>query len=196
METGLNDLEHLLAYLRANSPVTPEFSPVRGPGPGLTDTVLKGGDTRSVVFSRMNMFSRGTPENLTLEVSLLPEDGEAVTLGTFPIVDDVADVELTIPTSVEGAAIVQAVALETGTEVLVPVSVKQDAPAVTPSITLSDSTVKAELTVTGAKWEAGSEVRLLLVGSTEVDPEVLPEESLVKVTVKEDKHILPEITRC
>lgn len=196
LETGLNDLEHLLAYLRANSPVTPEFSRSGVQVEGLTDTVLKGGDTRSVVFSRMNMFSRNAPENLTLEVSLLPEDGEAVTLGTFPIVDDVADVELTIPTSVEGAAMVQAVALETGTEVLVPVSVKQDAPAVTPSITLSDSTVKAgeKLTVTGAKWEAESEVRLLLVEGTKVDPEVLPKEALVTATVTEDGTFSQEIT--
>lgn len=158
LNTGFLDWESWLAYLASTSktsPIEPDFARQGVETEGLTDTVWTAGETRTVTFSRMNIFSYGAPENTEAVLNL--GDTE---IATAPVVEGSVSFEFKVPDDLEGEVELWAEVNPSGTRVSVPVNVVT--PATEPAITVTAA--KAENKEKGKNLAAtGASVAMMLV---------------------------------
>ncbi|WP_431800757.1 ExeM/NucH family extracellular endonuclease [Microbacterium sp. bgisy203] len=126
VDTGLLDYEAWMDYIADGSPLTPDFAKKGLEVTGVPETVTAG---ESVTFQvgRLDMTSRGAPQNTSLQVSL----GDTA-LGEVPVTAGAATVTVTLPAGLPaGAATLTLTAPASGTVVQVPLEVEAAVPAVT-----------------------------------------------------------------
>ncbi len=128
-DSGLVDRDGWISYLRAHSPASPDFARQAAKVTGLPTTVALAGSVQFDVAA-LDMTSLGSPANSALAVSI-----GGVAVGTVPVANGAATVNLTIPDGVPiGAQTLTAVACPSGTTIAVPVSVTG-----TPPVTAASS---------------------------------------------------------
>ncbi|RLV55580.1 bifunctional metallophosphatase/5'-nucleotidase [Aeromicrobium phragmitis] len=115
-DTGLVDYEAWIDYLENNRPISPDFARRSVEVQGLQDEYAAG-DTLTFTLPRLDLTSLGSPANTEVAVEALPESGEPVTLGSFPVSGGAAQVEATLPADLSGAVRFRATAQPTGTTV-------------------------------------------------------------------------------
>ncbi|WP_434995881.1 ExeM/NucH family extracellular endonuclease [Arthrobacter sp. Ld5] len=127
-ESGLVDRDAWIDYLRANSPLSPSFDrrtvQVQG-----APTTVKAGTAVSFTVSRLDLTSLGSPANTTLAARFVAADGTATELGSVPVTDGSATVNLTVPATAGGQGRIVLTAAPSATTVTLPVTVE----AVTPT---------------------------------------------------------------
>ncbi|WP_020693412.1 5'-nucleotidase C-terminal domain-containing protein [Aeromicrobium massiliense] len=118
-DTGLQDYQAWMDYLKAESPVAPDYRRHAVKVAGDRDVVL--GEALDLTFPKLDLTSRGVPATTSVSASLVL-DGTTTDLGTFPAAAGSARV--TVPaTTVAGTGTVRVTAQPTGATFEVPVSV-------------------------------------------------------------------------
>ena len=116
-DSGLVDRDAWMDYLTASSPLTPEFTRQSVIAPALAPVTA--GDAVAFQVGKLDMAAYGAPQTTSVTASL-----DGVELGTFEVVDGVADVSVTIPPSAKsGATALTLVAAPSGTTVTLPLAV-------------------------------------------------------------------------
>ena len=131
-DSGLIDRDAWIAYLSANRPVSPDFARHAVAASGLPGTVTQG-DAVSFGVSKLDLTSLGSPANTSLRATWEASSAAAVDV---PVTDGAAQVDVTVPTDVVGAATLVLVATPSGTTVRVPVTVEAARIATTTRATL------------------------------------------------------------
>ena len=132
-DSGLVDRDGWISYLTAHSPSTPDFARQSAKISGMPTTVALLGNVQFGAAS-LDLTSLGSPANTSFSVSI-----GGVEVGTVPVVNGAATVNLTVPGGVpNGAQTLTAVACPSGTKIAFPISVTgttTTTPAPTPAIT-------------------------------------------------------------
>ncbi|NKX49768.1 bifunctional metallophosphatase/5'-nucleotidase [Arthrobacter deserti] len=120
-DSGLIDRDAWIAYLGANSPLSPDFA--------RRSTVLQGAPARtgprqqvSVKVPRLDLTSLGSPANTRLTLAYVDARGESRQLGSYTVPDGAADVSSRAPASLRGGYF-ELTAAESGTTVRLPSAV-------------------------------------------------------------------------
>lgn len=129
VDTGLLDAQMWRDYLADNAPLSPDFARQQVFESGFEQDVTAGeevsftlgaGETTAPVVpinaKTLDLTSLGSPQNTAVSV-YLRQGEEHVEVGEFPVVDGIAEVAFTAPSSLEGEWEVGAVAEPTGTTV-------------------------------------------------------------------------------
>ncbi|WP_454299470.1 ExeM/NucH family extracellular endonuclease [Salana multivorans] len=118
-DSGLVDRDAWIAYIEANSPLSPDFARRSVAAPAIGE--VEAGSEITVDVSKLDLTSLGSPENTEVSVSL----GE-VDLGTFPVTGGAATITVTIPAdTAPGAAALTVVADPSGTTATLPLTVTE-----------------------------------------------------------------------
>jgi 5'-nucleotidase len=128
-DTGLVDRDVWIDYITANSPLSPDYAR-QSVGVSPLPTSVTVGSPLQFAVSSLDLTSLGAPANTSLAVSL-----GGVPLGSVPVVNGAATVDLPVPAGVPGGAqSLVLVATPSGTTVTIPVNVtvpKPPAPVIT-----------------------------------------------------------------
>lgn len=140
-DSGMIDREGWLDFWHAHNTedtaVSPDFARQSTVVQGLSSTTVRAGDTLSFTLSKLDLHSVGSPKNTEVTVSL--HSPSPVDLGTFPVTDGSAKIDVTIPASMAaGQHTLVVVAQPTNTTVRVPITVT--AAATTPPPTTAPPT--------------------------------------------------------
>lgn len=172
VNTGLLDWESWLSYLKARSPITPDFARQGIQVEGLPDGNLISGSPMKVTYSRSNIHALGAPANSEVSVSMNPllrsTAFSAPVSTSFDeergVWTDSAIVEGTVPAGIDGDVILAATFAPTDTHALSYASVASAPDVDSPSITINKSTVAAggKVQVEGKNWKPGDQVALSL----------------------------------
>ncbi len=134
-DSGLVDRDAWIAYLQANSPVSPSFDRSRVVVDELPGPVAAGGEV-SVGLSALDLTSLGSPQNTEVTGYLVAADGEfdpadpGDAVGTATVSDGAATLTATVPAdAAEGAYDLWVVAAPSGTTARIPVTVEAGEPA-------------------------------------------------------------------
>ncbi len=127
VDTGLLDYVAWIDYLKAGSPIGPDFGKQAVSVTGLPATPVVAGTDVSFDVAQLDMTSRGTPQSTSIEVRL----GDRV-LATVPVSAGAAKVTARIPAETPTSAITLVLTTDAAeTQLSVPVQVQAAAPAVT-----------------------------------------------------------------
>lgn len=118
VDTGLLDYEVWIEYLRANSPVAPDFARHAVQVEGLEESYDEGSTVR-FTLPRLDLTSLGAPRNTSVTASLVVGE-QTYPLGEFPVSSGAATVEATLPAGVSGDARIRVEAAPSGTTALLP----------------------------------------------------------------------------
>lgn len=118
VDTGLLDYEVWIEYLRANSPVAPDFARHAVQVEGLDESYDEGSTVR-FTLPRLDLTSLGSPRNTSVTASLVVGE-QTYPLGEFPVSSGAATVEATLPDGVSGDARIRVEAAPSGTTALLP----------------------------------------------------------------------------
>lgn len=122
VDTGLVDRDAWIAYLRAESPVSPTFARRAVALEGLQDTYAAG-STITATLPKLDLTSLGSPAN-TEVTATLKQGSTTVAEGRFPVTAGAAQVSLPVPASAPaGTLSLTFTAAPSGTTVTVPVTV-------------------------------------------------------------------------
>ncbi|QCW51074.2 ExeM/NucH family extracellular endonuclease [Nocardioides dongxiaopingii] len=164
VDTGLLDAEMWREYLAANSadaPISPDFARQQVFASDLPEALVPGeaasftlglGATEAPILpinpKTLNLTSLGSPVNTTVVASI--GDTE---IGTFPVTDGIAAIELTVPAGTAEGELVSLVAQPSGTTVTIPVSVVDEPqpPAVVAKVTADVKPNKVKVNKTKAR---------------------------------------------
>ena len=148
VDTGLLDAQLWRDYLADNSPVAPDFArqqvfernlPASAKAGDSLDVTL-GPDVASPIQPNtgetLNLTSLGSPANTTVEVTAF-SGGSSSSLGSFPVTNGTAHIQLTVPSSLTDAGRIEFVAQPSGTTVTIPLQES------TPPPTTIDTTTNA-----------------------------------------------------
>lgn len=129
VDTGLLDAQLWRDYLAANKPLSPDFARQQVFATGLPTTVTAGqaitgtlgiGETTAPVFpvnaKTLDLTSLGSPATTSIEPYLV-QGAKVVPLGSVPVTDGIATLDLTAPAGLSGTWQFGAVALQSGTVV-------------------------------------------------------------------------------
>ncbi|WP_207392770.1 Ig-like domain repeat protein [Aeromicrobium sp. IC_218] len=119
-DTGLQDYQAWMDFLKAESPVSPDFRRHAIKVAGDTDVVL--GQPIDLTFPKLDLTSKGTPATTSVDASL-DLGGTTTDLGSFPATNGSARVTTPITTK-PGTGTLTVTAQPTGTTFQVPVSAK------------------------------------------------------------------------
>ncbi len=118
VDTGLLDYEVWIDYLDAESPVSPDFGRHAVQVEGL-ESGYTAGDQISFTLPQLDLTSRGSPANSSVEVFLV-QGGEETSLGELDVEGGAAAVSATLPDDVSGAATIRIEAAPSGTVATLP----------------------------------------------------------------------------
>ncbi|GAA2719483.1 hypothetical protein CAE01nite_07310 [Cellulomonas aerilata] len=150
-DSGLIDRDAWIAYLTANSPLTPSFDRRSVLVTGYP-TQARTGDRLTLGVERLDLTSLGAPANTTLTASW----GDGPVVATVPVTAGAARLTLTVPDDVVGEATLVLRAQPSGTTVRLPLTVERSVVPTSTALTLSAASVRygtaatATATVTGA----------------------------------------------
>ncbi|MFJ7751616.1 ExeM/NucH family extracellular endonuclease [Arthrobacter sp. NPDC097144] len=130
-DTGLVDRDAWISYIKANSPLSPDFARQGVILKGAPATV-KAGAAASFTVSGLDLTSLGSPANTTLAASWVNSSGTATALATAAVSAGTATVNVTLPPSASGPGTLVLTADPSGTAVSHPVTVEA-APTVPPA---------------------------------------------------------------
>ena len=132
-DSGLVDRDGWISYLTARAPVSPDFARQAVKATSLPSTMAIGSNLQFGV-SALDLTSLGSPANTALAVSI-----GGVAVGTVPVANGAATVNLPVPASVpSGSRTLTALACPSGTTLSVTVNVTgttTSSPAPTPAVT-------------------------------------------------------------
>ena len=129
-DSGLVDRDAWIAYITANSPLTPAFD---RRGVRVTDgpvAPLAPGATGTVTLSRLDLTSLGSPVNTELTVSF---EGSTAAPTVSAVAAGTSTVSFTVPQGATGSATLLIVAKESGTTVRIPLGIAAVEPAGPPA---------------------------------------------------------------
>ncbi|THJ65069.1 ExeM/NucH family extracellular endonuclease [Arthrobacter echini] len=122
-DSGLVDRDAWIDFIRANSPLSPSFDrrtvQVQG-----APTTVQAGTTLSFAVSRLDLTSLGSPANTTLAASFVGSGGSTTPLGSVPVSNGSATVNLPVPTTLSGQGRLVLTASPTATTVTLPVTIE------------------------------------------------------------------------
>jgi hypothetical protein len=146
-DSGLIDRDAWIAYLGAESPISPSFARSRGVVSTPPASVLPGG-TLQFTVAGLDLTSLGAPQNTTATVAI-----DGVDRGTATITAGTANVSVTVPSgTANGAHIATVTAAPSGTTVQVPFTVVSGTlTAPTPTIS-GTARVGQKLTAAAGTW--------------------------------------------
>ncbi|GAB3399493.1 hypothetical protein GCM10027515_05940 [Schumannella luteola] len=121
-DSGLVDRDAWIDYLTANKPVSPDFARRSAVLTGTPTGEQEQGSQFTVNVAQLDLTSQGSPVNTELTATWA---GSTAAPQTFPVSAGAATATITVPKDVFGAQFVTLTATESGTKVLVPVTVKQ-----------------------------------------------------------------------
>ncbi|HMO11362.1 MAG TPA: 5'-nucleotidase C-terminal domain-containing protein, partial [Actinotalea sp.] len=130
-DSGLIDRDAWIAYLQANPGLAADFAERAGGVPTLTGPLQAGGQPAFPV-SGLGLTSLGAPLVTSLEVLL---DGEP--LGTFPVSDGSAAVDVTVPATTSAGSRTVTLRATGGTDVTLPITVEAAVASSTTTLTAS-----------------------------------------------------------
>ncbi len=122
-ESGLVDRDAWIDYIGANSPLAPSFDRRSVQVQGAPATVKAGTDV-SFTVSKLDLTSLGSPANTTLAASFVAAGGTATPLGSVPVSNGSATVNLRIPTTLSGQGRIVLTAAPSATTVTLPVTIE------------------------------------------------------------------------
>lgn len=179
-DTGLVDRDAWIAYLTANSPVSPDFARQSVIATGVLPTAVTAGSNISLSLEKLNLTSLGSRQNTSVEVFL-----GGVSLGSVAVDNTVPTgktaISLIVPNSVpSGLQPLQVVAQGSNTTVTIPVTVtsptpstpykplifSQEPPVSIPSVRLADS--REGVGFAKAPLVQGTEYKLVVAGKSGV----------------------------
>ncbi|WP_291278624.1 5'-nucleotidase C-terminal domain-containing protein [Galactobacter sp.] len=149
-DTGLIDRDAWIDYLKANSPVSPDFARHAVGLKDLPTKAVKAGSTVKLQLSKLDLTSTGSPANAAVTATL--EEPESLTraagdeIGSAEVQDGAADLTLSIPEDAEGDYEVKIVADPSGTTTVIPLSVTAAATTAPTEEPPEDPTESAEPT--------------------------------------------------
>ncbi|MEG9226737.1 5'-nucleotidase C-terminal domain-containing protein [Aeromicrobium sp. Sec7.5] len=125
VDTGLLDYEAWIAYLGANSPVTPDFArhAVRVEG---VRPVQVAGAPLAVTLAELDLTSKGAPVSTLATATLVAGNGTRADLGEFPVSAGSTTITATVPDVAAGAYTLEVEVDPAGTLVRVPLQVAGD----------------------------------------------------------------------
>jgi len=120
-DSGLIDREGWIDYLGDTALTSPDFARRQVQESGMPSNVTAG-ESYSFTLENLDLTSLGSPVNTEVTATLEPlsGEGETVALGTFPVTDGTASIDLTAPRSVPEGYVVRLVAAPSGTTVTIP----------------------------------------------------------------------------
>ncbi|OMH23673.1 multifunctional nuclease/2',3'-cyclic-nucleotide 2'-phosphodiesterase/5'-nucleotidase/3'-nucleotidase [Tersicoccus phoenicis] len=128
-DSGLIDRDAWIAYLKANSPVSPDFARRGVQTTGLPSGPVVAGSSVSVALSSLDLTSLGSPTNTTVAATFIDAAGTTTSLGSVPVTGGSATVRVTVPAGAPtGAGVLRLVAAPTSTTVDVPATVRAATP--------------------------------------------------------------------
>ncbi|MDQ0707715.1 5'-nucleotidase [Arthrobacter woluwensis] len=129
-DSGLVDRDAWMAFLKANSPVSPDFARRSVAVVNSTPANVKAGEKIQAAVSKLDLTSLGSPVNTSLEATFTDAAGKVTALGAVPVSAGAATVSLAVPAgAAAGAGVLQLKAAESGTTVKLSVTVaKTDVP--------------------------------------------------------------------
>lgn len=119
-DSGLIDRDAWIAYLGANSPVSPSFARRSVQVSGAPSTPVLTSDLVSFTVSKLDLTSLGSPANTVLTATSGGEE-----LGSFAVTAGAATVSFTVPDSWVGPREIVLTASPSGTTTVVPITVAQ-----------------------------------------------------------------------
>lgn len=123
VDTGLVDRDAWIAYLRAESPLTPTFARRAVALEGLADS-YEAGSIITATLPRLDLTSLGSPANTEVTATLTDGDGAVVAKDAFAVSGGAATVSLPVPADAPtGTLALTLTAAPSGTIVTVPVQV-------------------------------------------------------------------------
>ncbi len=150
-DSGLVDRDAWIAYITANSPLTPSFARHAVQVTDVTAGPVAPGDTVSLNVSKLNLTSLGSPANTGLTLTW---EGIAGTIGTATVTGGAAAVTFTVPAGATGEGTLILTAAPSGTVVRVPIelaTIAGMANTVPPTIT-GTAKIGETLTALPGEW--------------------------------------------
>ena len=128
-DSGLVDRDAWIRYLQGHNPVAPDFGRRSTAVVNSTAAEVKGGDAMTLQLSKLDLTSLGSPANKSLSAMFTDSAGASTALGTIPVSDGSASVNLTVPAkAAAGAGTLVLTAAESGTVVRTAVTVAAGGP--------------------------------------------------------------------
>ncbi len=122
-ESGLVDRDAWIDYIGENSPLSPSFDRRSVQLQGAPTTV-KAGTNVSFSVSKLDLTSLGSPANTALAASFVGSGGTTTPLGSVPVSNGSATVNLAIPTTLSGQGRIVLTATPSATTVTLPVTIE------------------------------------------------------------------------
>ena len=119
-DSGLVDRDAWIDYLRAHSPISPDFARRGTTVTGVPAGAVKAGEQVTFTVSELDLTSLGSPANTELSLSW---EGRAVEPATVSVSGGTAAVAFTLPADASGEGVLTLTASPTGTIVRVPLTV-------------------------------------------------------------------------
>ena len=120
-DSGLVDRDAWIAYITANSPLSPNFARHSAQVTDVTAGPVAPGQSVSLNVSKLDLTSLGSPANTALTLTW---EGSSVVLGTVPVTAGAASVTFTVPADAVGSGTLLMTAAPSGTVVRVPFTVQ------------------------------------------------------------------------
>jgi 5'-nucleotidase len=134
-DTGLIDRDAWIAYITANSPLSPSFARRGVAVSGAPTDAVAPGSTVSFTVSKLNLTSLGSPANTTLQATW---EGSSAAPVSIPIdATGAASVSVTVPSDVASASTLVLTADPSGTTVRVPITVTAASGVPQPAVALA-----------------------------------------------------------
>jgi 5'-nucleotidase len=142
-DSGLVDRDAWIAYITANSPLSPSFARTGVSLIGVPTTAVAAGDTVSFDVTKLNLTSLGSPANTELTATWQGSASDPVTFAVNEV--GAASVSLTVPSDVSEASELILTAAPSGTTVRVPLTVAVNSEPGTPATSASASAQTSQL---------------------------------------------------
>ncbi|MFJ3959029.1 ExeM/NucH family extracellular endonuclease [Arthrobacter sp. NPDC090010] len=128
-DSGLVDRDAWMAYLKANSPLSPDFARRSVAVVNSTPAGVKPGEKLQTAVSKLDLTSLGSPVNTSLTATFTDAAGKVTTLGTAPVSSGAATVSFPVPAgAAAGTGALVLKAAESGTTVKLAVEVGKTTP--------------------------------------------------------------------
>jgi 5'-nucleotidase len=128
-DTGLVDRDAWIKYLGAHTPVSPDFARRTVAVVNTSAAEVEAGDDITLAVSKLDLTSLGSPVNTSLTAVFTDSAGTATQLGSVPVSEGAATVELKVPAgSAAGRGTLVLTAVESGTVVRADVKVAASGP--------------------------------------------------------------------
>lgn len=128
-DSGLVDRDAWISYLKASSPLTPDFARRSVAVANTTAAEVKPGEAMTLALSKLDLTSLGSPVNTSLTASFTDAAGTVTQLASVPVSGGAATVNLLVPAgAAAGQGTLVLTAVESGTVVKTVVTVAASTP--------------------------------------------------------------------